>query len=183
MKYFFASDIHGDFEATKRILAAFARSGADKLCLLGDILYHGPRNPLPEGYNPRGVIEALNPLSHRILAVKGNCDAEVDEMVLHFPLTAGVLTLPLDGGAMAHLTHGHHVKEETPPPMAAGDVLVHGHTHVAGVTHTVDGHICLNPGSVSLPKENTPACYMIYEAGVFTFYRLSDDSVFATYAL
>ena len=183
MKLMIASDIHGSAYYCKQLLAAFERSGAEKLCLLGDILYHGPRNPLPKGYAPQRVITALNPLKDKILAVRGNCDAEVDQMVLEFPITKEMAVLPLENGTVAYLTHGHRVHEEAPPEMQEGDVLIHGHTHVAGITRTVRGHICLNPGSVSLPKGDTPACYMIYEEGVFTLYRLADDSVFATYCL
>ncbi|MBQ3064049.1 MAG: phosphodiesterase [Clostridia bacterium] len=186
MKYFFASDLHGDAVATEKILALYRDTGAEKLILLGDILYHGPRNDLPAGYAPKRVIALLNPLRDEILAVRGNCDAEVDQMVLDFPITADYISLPLVDGKRAYLTHGHvYSPEKLPPEMRAGDVLICGHTHVAGVKSTATGQAYLNPGSVSIPKENTPPCYMVYsdEAAAFQIYSLTDGSVFAVYNL
>ena len=186
MKYFFASDLHGDAAAVEKMLQAYRASGAKRLVLLGDILYHGPRNDLPAAYAPKRVIALLNPIRDEILAVRGNCDAEVDQMVLAFPLAADYAVLPLDGGRKAYLTHGHiYSPEKLPPEMCKGDVLIGGHTHVAGVASTVTGQIYLNPGSVSMPKENTPACYMLYdgENSSFTICRLADGKVFARYCI
>ena len=156
MKYLIASDLHGDLVATQALLAAYEREGAEKLVLLGDILYHGPRNDLPAGYAPKGVIAALCAHSEEILAVRGNCDAEVDQMVLSFPIMADFEVLDMDGYKV-YLTHGHHYNEENPlPQMGKGDVMLHGHTHVAGLTFCRDGQSCLNPGSISIPKNGTP---------------------------
>lgn len=184
MKYFFASDLHGDAAAVENMLCAYRASGAERLVLLGDILYHGPRNDLPAQYAPKRVIALLNPIRDEILAVRGNCDAEVDQMVLDFSVTADYAVLPLANGARAFLTHGHvYAPDKLPPQMTAGDVLIGGHTHVAGVKSTATGQIYLNPGSISMPKENTPACYMLYdsERNSFEIRRLSDGTLFAEY--
>ena len=159
MKLLFASDLHGDLNAVRMLLAAFEKEGADRLVLLGDLLYHGPRNDLPCAYDPKGVIALLNEKRNSILAVRGNCDTEVDQMVLDFPILADYAVLCLPNGALAYLTHGHRYHEEVPPPMTARDVLLHGHTHVAGVTKCRDGQLCLNPGSVSKPMGGTLPCY------------------------
>ena len=186
MRYFFASDLHGDAAAVEQMLAAYCASGAEKLVLLGDVLYHGPRNDLPTAYAPKRVIALLNPLRDEILAVRGNCDAEVDQMVLDFSVTADYAVLPLKGGRNAYLTHGHvYSPEKLPAEMRMEDVLIGGHTHVAGVKKTAAGQAYLNPGSVSMPKENTPACYMIYdgEMDAFEIRRLADDNLFAAYKM
>ena len=176
MKLLFASDLHGDASAMQALLAAFEKEGADRLVLLGDLLYHGPRNQLPSAYDPKRVIALLNEKKDVILAVRGNCDTEVDQMVLELPILADYAVLPLPNGGLAYLTHGHRYNEENPPPMTAKDILIHGHTHVAGVTKCRDGQICLNPGSVSMPKGETPPCYMVLENSGFYVRRLSDGS-------
>ena len=183
MKYLFASDIHGDLAAAQAVCDAYAREGATRLFLLGDELYHGPRNFIPDGYGPRGVIALLGEMKDVITAVRGNCDAEVDQMVLPFPIMADYTTLALAGGGTAYLTHGHLFGGEGPVPLGEKDILIEGHTHVAGVHTTAAGNICLNPGSASMPKGDTPACYMVYdtESGVFSIRRLADGSVFAEY--
>lgn len=173
MKYLIASDLHGDEIAAAKLLDAYRREGAERLVLLGDILYHGPRNDLPSGYRPKGVIALLNPVAEEIIAVRGNCDAEVDQMVLDFAIDAEIVTLELPYGK-AHLTHGHHYDAKRPMEMGARDVLVHGHSHVAGVTRCVDGQYCINPGSLSIPKEGTPPSYILLEDGVFSLRRLAD---------
>ena len=183
MKLLFASDLHGDLAAVRRLLEVYRAEGAERLVLLGDILYHGPRNDLPAAYDPRGVIAALNPLREEILAVRGNCDAEVDQMVLDFPILADYAVLPLSQEVMAYLTHGHRYHEETPPPMGARDILIHGHSHVAGVTACKTGQVCLNPGSVSMPKNGTPPCYMVWEGGSFEIRRLADQTTFKSYKI
>ncbi len=186
MKYFFASDLHGDAAAVEKMLQAYRASGAERLALLGDILYHGPRNDLPTAYAPKRVIALLNPIRDEILAVRGNCDAEVDQMVLEFPITADYAVLPLGNGRTAYLTHGHmYSPERLPREMGEGDILIGGHTHVAGIKRTATGQIYLNPGSLSMPKENTPACYMIYdgENSAFAICRLEDGTVFAEYRI
>ena len=176
MKLLFASDLHGDVSAVRELLGVFEREKADRLVLLGDLLYHGPRNDLPSAYDPKGVIALLNEKRDVILAVRGNCDTEVDQMVLDFPILADYAVLPLPDGGLVYLTHGHRYNEETPPPMTAKDILMHGHTHVAGVTQCRDGQPCLNPGSVSMPKGGTPPCYMVLEDRTFRIKCLKDGS-------
>ncbi len=183
MKFLIASDLHGDLRAARALLDVLEREHADRLVLLGDILYHGPRNDLPADYDPKGVIALLNGIKDKILAVRGNCDTEVDQMVLEFPVLADYAVLPLSNGALAYLTHGHRYHEQTPPPLCAADVLLHGHTHVAGITSCVGGQPCLNPGSLSLPKENTPPCYILLEGSTFTMRRMSDHSEYAVLVL
>lgn len=158
MKWLIASDIHGSAYWCERMLELFKREKADVLVLLGDVLYHGPRNELPREYNPKKVIAMLNAFAngtpceepHRILCVRGNCDAEVDQMVLGFPIMAdyGVIEL---GGRFVYLTHGHVYGEDNPPKLRKGDILIQGHTHIQRCVEK-DGALFLNPGSVSIPK-------------------------------
>lgn len=169
-----ASDIHGDALTTERLVEIYRGSGAEKLLLLGDILYHGPRNDLPEGYAPKRVIELLNPLKNDILAVRGNCDTEVDQMVLSFPILADYAYLSLDGLSI-FATHGHKFNTATPPPLAKGDILLHGHTHVPVAEEFGDGNVYINPGSLSIPKESSPKSYILYENGVFSFRTLEGN--------
>ncbi len=177
MKLMIASDIHGSAYYCKKLLTAFEREGAEKLILLGDILYHGPRNDLPEGYAPKEVIALLNPLKDRLLCVRGNCDTEVDQMVLDFPVLADYAILWLDGKAV-YATHGHNYNEEKLPPLADGDILLNGHTHVPKCTDH-GTYTYMNPGSVSIPKENSPHSYMIYEDGTFLWKDL-DGGIYMT---
>ena len=171
MKLLFASDLHGSAFYTKQVLARFEAEQADKLILLGDLLYHGPRNDLPKEYDPKQVFAMLNGVKQHVLCVRGNCDAEVDQMVLEFPIMADYATLFVDS-RMLFLTHGHLFNEENLPPMNEGDVLVHGHTHLRVMAN--QGHyVFLNPGSASLPKGDGVHSYMIYENGVFTTKDLS----------
>ena len=165
MKLMIASDIHGSAYYCRQLLEAYEREGAEKLLLLGDILYHGPRNDLPEGYAPKEVISLLNPLKDKILCVRGNCDTEVDQMVLSFPVLADYAVLWLDGKTV-YATHGHNYNEEKLPPLSEGDILLNGHTHVPKCTDH-GTYTYMNPGSVSIPKENSPHSYMIYENGKF----------------
>ena len=166
MKYFVASDIHGSSTFCQRMLDAYFKEGADRLILLGDILYHGPRNDLPEGYAPKQVIGMLNDVKNELFCVRGNCDTEVDQMVLDFPILADYALIPL-GKRTIFVTHGHRYNTDSPPPMKQGDILLHGHTHVPACTE-FNGYLYINPGSVSLPKENNPKTYMIYENRCFT---------------
>ena len=175
MKWFIASDLHGSAAYCEQMLAAYAREGADRLVLLGDILYHGPRNDLPEGYAPKAVIAALNPLKDRILCVRGNCDTEVDQMVLEFPILADYAVLA-DGGLTVYLTHGHKFGEQNPPPMPKGSVLLCGHTHIPAWNAHED-FIYVNPGSVSIPKNGSHHGYMLLENGVFTWKDLEGNTI------
>jgi len=180
MKLMFASDIHGDFDCAQAMLEAYRRENAEKLILLGDLLYHGPRNDLPAGYAPKKVIELLNQQKKHLVCVRGNCDTEVDQMVLEFPILADYIMI-FEGGHRFFITHGHHYNTATPPLLDAGDVLIHGHTHVLTVTPFGDGLVYLNPGSVSLPKEGNPKSYMVYEEGKFAIKGL-DQSILKTYS-
>ena len=161
MKYFVASDIHGSSTFCQRMLDAYRKEGADRLILLGDILYHGPRNYLPEGYAPKQVISMLNDVKSELFCVRGNCDTEVDQMVLDFPILADYALIPL-GKRTIFVTHGHRYNTDSPPPMKQGDILLHGHTHVPACTD-FGGCLYVNPGSVSIPKEDSWHGYMIIE--------------------
>lgn len=176
MKLMIASDIHGSAYYCRRLLEAFEASGAEKLVLLGDILYHGPRNDLPREYAPKEVIAMLNPLSDRILCVRGNCDTEVDQMVLSFPILADYAVFYV-GGRMIYATHGHNFNESHLPPLAKGDILLHGHTHVPKCTEH-ETYTYLNPGSVSIPKEDSPHSYMLLEDGEFHWMSLDNGEVY-----
>ncbi len=182
MKFMICSDLHGDAECTELLLEDFERSGAEKLIILGDILYHGPRNDLPMGYAPKKVISLLNGVKGSLLCVRGNCDTEVDQMVLDFPMLADYAYLYLDGIAV-YATHGHTHNMDTLRDMRRGEVLLHGHTHVPAAVPFGDGNVYINPGSVSLPKENSPRSYIIYENGVFSFRVLGSDEEYKRYCV
>ena len=169
-----ASDIHGDANTAERLVEIYKASGAEKLLLLGDILYHGPRNDLPAGYAPKKVIELLNPLKNEILAVRGNCDTEVDQMVLSFPILADYAYLSLDG-LRIFATHGHKFNTDSLPPLAKGEILLHGHTHVPVAIEFGEDNLYINPGSLSIPKESSPKSYILYENGVFSFRTLDGE--------
>ena len=166
MKLMFASDIHGSAYYCRKMLEAYQAEEAGRLILLGDILYHGPRNDLPKEYAPKEVIAMLNPMKNDICAVRGNCEAEVDQMVLDFPVMADY-ALILYGERNLYATHGHIYNENNLPPLKNGDILIHGHTHVLKAEQK-EGYILLNPGSVSIPKEGNPPSYAILEDGLFT---------------
>ena len=178
MKFMIASDIHGSEFYCKKLLDAYKAEQAERLILLGDILYHGPRNDLPEGYAPKKVIELLNELKSELLCVRGNCDTEVDQMVLDFPILADYAIIPLDKN-LIYVTHGHNFNENNLPPLSNGDILLHGHTHVPKcVEH--DNYIYLNPGSISIPKENSWHGYMVLENSRFVWKDL-DGKEMMTY--
>ena len=170
-----ASDIHGDANTAERLVEIYKASGAEKLLLLGDILYHGPRNDLPAGYAPKKVIELLNPLKNEILAVRGNCDTEVDQMVLDFQIMAEYAYLCVDTYSVL-LTHGHQINKEN-ANLNENEILIHGHTHVLCIEPFGKGNLYLNPGSTTYPKENNPPSYMIYENGVFEIKHLDSGEV------
>ena len=166
MKLMIASDIHGSAYYCEKMIEAYKREKADKLLLLGDLLYHGPRNDLPKEYAPKQVIPMLNAMKDKIYAVRGNCEAEVDQMVLEFPVMADYCILSIDGKTL-YATHGHVYNESNLPPFHEGDILIHGHTHVLKAEQK-EGYILLNPGSVSIPKEGNPPTYAVFENGVFS---------------
>ena len=170
MKLMIASDIHGSAKWCARMLEAWRHEAPERLVLLGDLLYHGPRNDLPEEYAPKQIITMLNGIAPQLLCVRGNCEAEVDQMVLDFPVMADYCVLLMDGH-LIYATHGHIFGENEPPPLKPGDVLLCGHTHIPGVRRH-DGFVYANPGSVSIPKEGSPHSYALIEDGVMTFMDL-----------
>ncbi len=163
MKIMVASDLHGSIYFGNLMAEAYTREKCDRLLLLGDLLYHGPRNDLPKGYDPKKVIKLLNEMKNDILCVRGNCEAEVDQMVLDFPIMAEYCILHM-GNRMIFATHGHNFNKERLPSLKTGDILLHGHTHVpiceefGGVTGK--DFIYMNPGSVSIPKGDSQNSYL-----------------------
>jgi hypothetical protein len=162
MKWMIASDIHGSAWYCRKMLEAFDREQADRLLLLGDILYHGPRNDLPKEYAPKEVLRLLNERKEQILCVRGNCDGDVDQMVLDFPILAEYSVITA-GNRLVYVTHGHKINVKNPLPFAPGDILLHGHTHIPAWEPFGTDNLYLNPGSVSIPKENSAHGYMTLE--------------------
>ena len=182
MKLIIASDIHGDAHCCRALLDAAERENAEKILILGDILYHGPRNDLPEGYAPKKVIEMLNAVSDKLLCVRGNCDTEVDQMVLSFPVLSDTAFV-YDGEEKLtlYMSHGHKYSPENLPPISGKAAFLYGHTHLLGKT-AVNGIPCINPGSVSLPKGGNERSYAVYEGGCITVKRL-DGAEIESYSL
>ena len=176
MRLFICSDIHGDLDSMQSVLRLAKEENADKILILGDLLYHGPRNDLPATYAPKKVIELLNSNKNLILSVRGNCDTEVDQMVLEFPILADYAFLELDG-LCVFATHGHHHNTQTPPSLRKGDILLHGHTHVLTIEDFGDENVYINPGSIALPKEGNPRSYAIYESRTFTIKDLEKNII------
>ena len=176
MKLLVASDIHGDLDSAKWIIKAFKNESCDKILLLGDILYHGPRNDLPNSYSPKAVISILNEYKEKIIAVRGNCDTEVDQMVLEFPILSDY-TCIFDSGLTIYATHGHKYTKDAPLPMCNHDIMLGGHTHIPEIKEFNKNNLYINPGSIALPKENNPRTYMVYENRNFTI-KTIDGSVF-----
>lgn len=183
MKILIASDIHGSALYCEKLLGATERENADKILLLGDLLYHGPRNDLPDGYAPKKVIEMLSSLTDKITCVRGNCEAEVDQMVLPFPVLADYCILDSEEakGHRIFATHGHHFNPETPPKLRAGDILLNGHTHVPACRDCGD-FLYVNPGSVSIPKEGSAHSYLMLEDGKLTWKDL-DGQIYMEHIL
>jgi putative phosphoesterase len=174
MKYMIASDLHGDAACTRALLDRFDESGACRLLLLGDLLYHGPRNDLPTGYAPKEVIALLTQYRNVLLCVRGNCDTEVDQMVLPFPILSE-LALVDTGRHVFCMTHGHKQGEDNPPPLRPGELLLCGHTHVSRCAR-YETYTYLNPGSVSIPKEGTPHSYATLEGNRFEWKTLDGEA-------
>lgn len=172
MKLMIASDIHGSYRYCEKLVEAYKQEKAERLLLLGDLLYHGPRNDLPEEYQPKKVIELLNGIKEEILCVRGNCDTEVDQMVLEFPIMAEYCILDWQG-RMVFATHGHHFNESQLPMLKKGDILLHGHTHIP-VCREQETYTYLNPGSVSIPKEGSCHSYIVAEDGLLCWKDLKD---------
>ena len=177
-KWMITSDLHGSAHYCRLLLECMETEQADRLIFLGDLLYHGPRNDLPVEYDTKAVTKLLNGVKDKLLCVKGNCDSEVDQMVLEFPMLAEYAVLPV-GDRLCYLTHGHNYGPDCLPPMAKGDILISGHIHIP-VCREQDGILLLNPGSISLPKENTPHSYMILEDGVFRWKNAETGECFHT---
>ena len=173
MKWMIASDLHGAAACCEQLLAAYDREEADRLILLGDLLYHGPRNDLPVDYDPKRVIDLLNARRQALLCVRGNCDTEVDQMVLSFPILAEYALLSV-GERLIFLTHGHHFNKTNLPPLNRGDILLHGHTHVPAWEPAGDLLYC-NPGSAALPKEGSERGYMTLEDSLLEWKTLGGD--------
>ena len=171
MKLLIASDIHGSAYWCRKLIDLAEKEQPDKLILLGDLLYHGPRNDLPRDYAPKQVIPMLSDWKEKIIAVRGNCEAEVDQMVLPFPCMADFAQLLVDGNIL-YLTHGHHHSPDDLPPLPQGSIFLSGHTHVK-LDKMVDGIRCLNPGSVSIPKDGSHSC-IVFEDGEFRFHIWED---------
>ncbi len=202
MKWVIASDIHGSEFYCRRLIEAYKNENADRLLLLGDLLYHGPRNDLPKDYAPKKVIEMLNALKCEIFCVRGNCEAEVDQMVLEFPVMAEYALIPLEGfgipgKTVIFATHGHIFNKDKLPPLKDGDILLYGHTHVP-ICETVvlpqnceagkpeSRIICMNPGSVSIPKNDSRHSYVTVEAdngGIVFKWKSLDGEVYNEYRL
>ena len=171
MKLVIASDIHGSAYWCQKLMEEIQKENPDRVILLGDLLYHGPRNDLPRDYAPKQVIPMLSGIREKIAAVRGNCEAEVDQMVLPFPCLADYAEILVDG-RLFHLSHGHHQNPQNLPPLPEGSVFLFGHTHVK-LDETVGGIRCLNPGSVSIPKDGSHS-YLICENGEF-FFKLLEE--------
>lgn len=175
MRLMIASDIHGSAFYCRQMLDSYEREKADRLLLLGDILYHGPRNDLPKDYAPKEVIAMLNPMKENILCVRGNCDTEVDQMVLEFPIMADYCLLELNNQTIL-ATHGQIWNPSNLPMLKKGDILLNGHTHIpACECEEKKSYIYMNPGSVSIPKEDSPHSYMIYEDEIFEWKDMNGE--------
>lgn len=175
MKLMFASDIHGSAYYCRKMLERFEKEQPEKLILLGDLLYHGPRNDLPRDYAPKEVIGMLNGIKKELLCVRGNCEAEVDQMVLEFPVLADYMVM-FEAGHMFFITHGHLFNKEKVPMLKPGDILIHGHTHIQAMEDCGD-FFYINPGSVSIPKAGNQHSYMMYEDGTFTIRNLQGEDI------
>lgn len=175
MKLIIASDIHGDAVCCEKLLAAADRHGAEKILLLGDLLYHGPRNDLPENYAPKRVIQLLNQNAARLLCVRGNCEADVDSMVLSFPVTSDISWVyDAEQKQSLYMSHGHIYDPQNLPPIPSGSIFLYGHTHLYGITEQ-NGVTCVNVGSVSLPKGGNMRSYGLYDSGKITVLSLDGD--------
>ena len=177
MKLLIASDIHGDSVCCQTLLDVAEKECVDRILLLGDLLYHGPRNDLPEGYAPKKVIEMLNSVADKLICVRGNCESEVDQMVLNFPVLSETAIF-FDGSRELYIfmSHGHKFSPENPPILPKGSVFLYGHTHIPKICRSGE-IVCINPGSVSLPKENNKKSFALYENGHFEIKSFDGDKI------
>lgn len=186
MKYLIASDIHGSVYYCRELLKRFEDEKADRIILLGDILYHGARNDLPKEYAPKEIIAMLNPLKDRIICVRGNCESEVDQMVLKFAIAeSAFLCCPASQGEkdrLVFITHGHKFNLTSMPNISKDDILLHGHTHVPALEIT-DKCTYINPGSVSIPKEESRHSYMTLENGIFRWKDVESGEEYKKYSI
>ena len=176
MKIVIASDIHGSAYWCEKLLEAFEADNANSLLLLGDILYHGPRNDFPQEYSPKKVFAMLNAIKDKITCIRGNCDSEVDQMVLEFPILADYALIK-DGTRTLFATHGHLYNKETPPLLGKNDVLLNGHFHAPCFEKMQNGNYA-NCGSVALPKADSPHSYIVYEDGQLEWKDLETGGFF-----
>lgn len=160
MKLMIASDIHGSAHYCRELMGAFEREQPEKILLLGDLLYHGPRNSLPGEYDTKKTAEMLNSVAGKVLCVRGNCDCEVDQMMLVFTIMAEYCLLYVNGRVI-FATHGHVFNVKRPPAMSRGDILLNGHTHIPAWEEFGEGNVYVNPGSVSIPKGGSQHSYMV----------------------
>lgn len=174
MGLMFISDIHGSEQYISLMIEKIEEMAPEKIILLGDALYHGPRNPLPAAYNPKAVADLLNQYKQKIIAVRGNCDSEVDQMMIEYPMMAEYSHLFIDGLTF-YITHGHHL-ESMEGVLANGEIWVQGHTHVPVASVKGNGYF-INPGSITLPKENHPRTFGWYENHRFTIYKLESEGL------
>ena len=176
MKYLIVSDIHGSLPALEQVLEYYESAHCDLLCIMGDILNYGPRNGLPEGLNPQAIAERLNAMSDHIVALRGNCDSEVDQMLLNFPILSDYVLL-VDNGRRLFLTHGHIYNEEK-MPKAGIDAFFYGHTHLQHITPAAEGRplIC-NSGSPTFPKGGNPKTFAVYENGRVSIHLLDGTEI------
>lgn len=182
MKWMIASDLHGSAYWCEKMIERYREEKAGKLILLGDILYHGPRNDLPRDYAPKKVIEMLNGMKEELLCIRGNCDCDVDQMVLQFPIMAEYAALWLDN-RMVWATHGHVFNMDNHPPFKTGDILLHGHTHIPAAQPFGEGFYYINPGSVSIPKNGSKNSYLILQDSTFTLKSVEDGSTISSYTV
>lgn len=178
MKLLVISDIHGSLFYLKKILNIFEKNSYDKILILGDELYHGPRNPLPKEYNPKEAAELLNRYKNKIIAVRGNCDSEVDQMVLDFPITADY-NMILWENKKIFMTHGHIYNIDNSLPLENGDILIYGHFHIPMIQRK-EGKIFLNPGSISLPKGESLNSFGVFENGKFYIKDMEENILMET---
>ncbi|ARC84883.1 phosphodiesterase, family protein [Clostridium argentinense CDC 2741] len=175
MKLFFMSDIHGSLKYAKLGVEAFIKEEADYMVILGDVLYHGPRNPLPEEYNPKEVANLLNEYAEKIIGVRGNCDAEVDQMLLTYPCMMDYNVI-LTRNRRIFVTHGHIYNENNLPNISKGDIIIYGHTHIP-VAESENGIFIFNPGSIAYPKENNPHSYGVIDGNKFYIKNLEGEVI------
>ncbi len=175
MKIIFVSDIHGSLHYAEKAFLCFEQEKADQIVILGDVLYHGPRNPLPEGYAPAAVADLLNSKKDKVIAVRGNCDSEVDQTLIDYPMMSDYIIINMDGYKI-FATHGHIYNEKNMPELNEGDVFIQGHVHLP-IAKKVNGIFNLNPGSITLPRENNPCSYGVLEENIFTIKSLDGSTI------